>query len=87
MTIPKDFDPKKFDSVPRSYQDIFDPDSFNSSALHTEAEKDARELIVQALTTRYAQPCHSVENMRNPGYLRRNNITLEMIRDSKVKLV
>lgn len=87
MALPKNFDPTKFDSVPRSYQNIFDSDDFTSPERFQEAEKEGREAILQNLTKRYAQPCHSIENMRNPSYLRRHSITLEMIRDGKVKLV
>ena len=87
MTLPKGFNAKLFDSVPNSNQFIFDADTFNSSQLHLAAETEARELIVQALTTRFQRPCHPVEQMRNPGYMKRNNVTLEDIADGKVKLV
>ena len=87
MTLPKGFNAKLFDSVPNSSQNIFEADSFNSSQLHLAAETEARELIVSALTTRYQRPCHSVEQMRNPGYMRRNNVTLEDIASGKIKLV
>ena len=87
MTLPKGFNAKLFDSVPNSNQFIFEADTFNSSQLHLAAENEARDLIVSALTTRYQRPCHSVQNMRNPGYMKRNNIKLEDIAAGKIKLV
>ena len=87
MTLPKEFNAKLFDSVPNTSQNIFDSDNFNSSQLHLAAETEARELIVSSLTTRFQRPCHSVEQMRNPGYMRRNNVTLEDIASGKIKLV
>ena len=87
MTVPKGFNAKLFDSVPNSNQFIFEADTFNSSQLHLAAENEARDLIVSALTTRFQRPCHSVENMRNPGYMRRNDIKLEDIASGRVKLV
>ena len=87
MTLPKGFNAKLFDSVPNSNQFIFDADTFNSSQLHLAAETEARELIVSALTTRFQRPCYPVEQMRNPGYMKRNNVTLEDIAAGKIKLV
>ena len=87
MTLPQGFNAKLFDSVPNTNQNIFDADTFNSSQLHLAAETEARELIVSALTTRFQRPCHSVEQMRNPGYMKRNNIKLEDIAAGKIKLV
>jgi len=87
MTIPQGFNAKLYDSVPATYQTLFESDSFTSPEKHKEAEAEARDLIVQALTTRYKIPCHSVANMRSVGYMRRNNIRLEDVAEGKIKLV
>ena len=87
MALPKSFDAMKFDDVPQTGQRLFDPDSFSSPELFQQAEREGRIAIVDFLTTKHQRPCHSRENLKSIGYLKRNGIKIEDIASGKIRVV